>query len=75
MQLSSRLHYFGLDFLIKKKVVRETAIPNIYEVLDGRKVSFSKEMNDIDDPHIYENFLQLFQLIDKISEVDVKYIL
>lgn len=68
-------HYFGLDFLIKKKVVRETAIHNIYEVLDGRKVSFSKEMNDIDDPHIFENFLQLFQLIDKISGVNVKYIL
>ena len=48
---------------------------NIYEVLDGRKVSFSKEMNDIDDPHIFENFLQLFQLIDKISGVNVKYIL
>lgn len=68
-------HYFGHDFLVSKNVIRETAIPNIYEVLDGRKTSFAREMNDVEEPHIFENFLPLFQLIDKIAGVKVNYIL
>lgn len=68
-------HYFGIDFLRNKNCLRETAIPNIFEMLDGRKANFAKEMNDIDDPHVFENFLLLFQLIDKIADVECQYII
>ena len=68
-------HYFGHDYLLKKNVIRKTEIPDIYQVNDGRKVNFSKEMNNVEDPHIFELFLHLFNLIDKITGVEVSYII
>lgn len=68
-------HYFGHDFLFSKNVIRKTEIPNIYQVNDGRKATFSREMNDIEDPHIFELFLHLFKLIDQITGVEVSYII
>ena len=68
-------HYFGHDYLISKNVIRNTEIPNIYQVNDGRKANFSREMNDVEDPHVFELFLNLFRLIDQITGVEVSYVL
>ena len=46
-------HYFGHDYLIYKNVIRETEIKNIYQVNDGRKTNFAKEMNEVEDPHVF----------------------
>ena len=48
---------------------------DIYKVNDGRKTNFSKEMNEVEDPHVFEHFLHLFKLIDQITGVDVSYII
>lgn len=68
-------HYFGHDYLLSKNVIRKTEIPNIYQVNDGRKANFSREMNDVEDPHIFEHFLHLFKLIDQITGVVVSYVI
>lgn len=68
-------HYFGHDYLLSKNVIRKTEIENIYQVNDGRKVNFSKEMNEVEDPHVFEHFLQLFELIDRITGVEVSYVI
>ena len=68
-------HYFGHDYLLSKNVIRKTEIPGIYQVNDGRKANFSKEMNDVDDPHVFEHFLHLFKLIDQITGIEVSYVI
>ena len=68
-------HYFGHDYLISKNVIHKTEIPNIYQVNDGRKANFSREMNDVEDPHVFEHFLHLFKLIDQITGVEVSYVI
>ena len=68
-------HYFGHNYLCSKNVIKKTEIPNIYQVNDGRKANFSREMNDVEDPHVFEHFLHLFKLIDKITGVDVSYVI
>ena len=68
-------HYFGHDYLLSKNVIRRTEIENIYQVNDGRKSNFSKEMNDVEDPHIFEHFLHLFKLIDQIAGVEIPYVI
>lgn len=68
-------HYFGHDYLSSKKVIRETEIKNIYQVNDGCKVTFSKKMNEVEDPYIFEKFLDLFKLIDTITGIDVSYVI
>lgn len=67
-------HYFGHDYLFAKNVIRPTEIINIYQVNDGCKANFSKEMNDVEDPRIFEQFLHLFKLIDQITGVEVSYV-
>ena len=61
--------------ILSKNVIRKTEIPNIYQVNDGRKANFSREMNDVEDPHIFEHFLHLFKLIDQITGVVVSYVI
>ncbi|MBR2298591.1 MAG: NACHT domain-containing protein [Clostridia bacterium] len=68
-------HYFGHEYLISKNVISKTEIMDIYKVNDGRKTNFSKEMNEVEDPHVFEHFLHLFKLIDQITGVDVSYII
>lgn len=68
-------HYFGHEFLLSKNAIRKTEIQDIYQVNDGRKANFAKEMNDIVDPQVFEHFLHLFKLIDEITGVEVSYVI
>jgi energy-coupling factor transporter ATP-binding protein EcfA2 len=67
-------HYFGIEFLTEKKILKETPIPNVYEIYKNKKVAFSSEIRKLSDPQIFRFFMDLFKEIDFITKVDIEYI-
>lgn len=65
-------HYFPLDFLIKHNMVKETSIPNVYEII-GSKSKFSSLIQKETDLSIFQNFKILFDELDKISNQQTSY--
>ena len=55
-------------------MIKQTDLPNIFEI-KGDKTKFASLIRKEASPEIFENFLPLFQTIDKISGIQVNYIL
>ncbi|HLT87514.1 NACHT domain-containing protein [Parapedobacter defluvii] len=66
-------HYFTDDLLKQHNKLKETAIKDVYEIT-GNKNAFANEVIKIHDPAIFENFVELFQRIDKITGIPVTYV-
>jgi len=65
-------HYFSQDFLEKHKMIKETSIPGVFEIVGGKNdfaMAIQKEM----DPDIFVNFVTLFRAIDTICNKEVEY--
>lgn len=68
-------HYFGDEYLEQNGMLKPTSIPNIFEVVSRKKTEFAKNVCLELNPHIFRFFLDLFKLIDKVSNVQVDYII
>lgn len=66
-------HYFPLDLLSREKMIKETSIPGVYEIL-SRKAHFVSEIVKIKDPNDFRNFCYLFRAIDQITGDRFNYI-
>jgi len=66
-------HYMGLEFLKNLNVVKETAIPDVYEIT-GDKVALAKKIRLESSPKAFGMFVLLFQEIDKLAGVQNQYL-
>lgn len=66
-------HLFPLEILQSYNMVQDTSIPGIYEIKSNKK-SFAKELLQINDPLVFQNFIYLFREIDQITQVELNYI-
>ena len=66
-------HYFGHSFLIDKDIVEMTAIPDVYKIKESKKTRFSKLIRGIHDRKVFMYFIDLFETIDEITQVEVEY--
>jgi hypothetical protein len=65
-------HYFRQDFLQTHKMIKETSIPGVFEII-GRKNDFAKVIQKEIDPDIFVNFVTLFRAIDTICNKEIEY--
>lgn len=68
-------HYLGFEYLDRHDMLKATSIPNIYEIKDGKKVSFANQILKETDPKVFELFKDLFLSIDKITGFESHYII
>ena len=66
-------HYMGLEFLKNLNVVKETAIPDVYEIT-GDKVALAKKIRKESSPKAFAMFILLLQEIDKLAGVQNQYL-
>lgn len=66
-------HYFPEDFLINNDAYKDTPIPNVYSIKDGKKSTLSKEARKITKPSFFKDFTNLFDEIDEITGKKVNY--
>jgi len=68
-------HYFDLKLLQEKEIVEKTVIEdgNIFKVKDNKKKDFSKFVRVQDNAKIFAHFVELFEMIDKITNVNIEY--
>lgn len=63
-------HYFEDDILLKEGMIKETVIPDIFEINDKKKKKFSEAIRKLNNPEVFKNFKFLFEQIDVLAEVD-----
>lgn len=63
-------HYFEDVILKNEGMIKETIIPDIFEINDKRKKKFSEAIRKLNDPEIFKNFKFLFEQIDIITGID-----
>lgn len=68
-------HYFSIEFLSNLSVIRNTPFDNVFSIIDNKKPIISKEIRKLSDVNFFKDFLLLFELIDDISGIKVKYLL
>lgn len=66
-------HYFPLVYLKEKNMVKETSIPNVFEIKD-KKSDFSNVIKEETDANLFRNFRILFDEINKILGQEENYI-
>ena len=50
-----------------------TAIPDVYKIKESKKTRFSKLIRGIHDRKVFMYFIDLFEAIDEITQVEVEY--
>lgn len=65
-------HYFPIEFLKDHNMVKETAIPGVFEIR-GNKNDFAQTIRDQKDEGLFLNFNYLFRTIDEICGVELEY--
>jgi hypothetical protein len=68
-------HYFDHKELEQFELLKKTSIPEIFEIKDSKKKAFSKYARSKKSPEFFRDFLELFKLIDEITEVKIEYII
>ncbi len=63
-------HYFEDEILHNEGMVKETLLPDIFEINSKKKKRFSENIRKINNPEIFKNFKFLFDQIDNLTEVD-----
>lgn len=66
-------HYLPLEYLQRKDRIKETGIPDVYEI-KGRKNTFASEVLKETDQELFRDFIDLFRLIDSITGREIEYI-
>lgn len=66
-------HYFGTEFLKERKLLKDTPIPDVFEIYKNKKTQFSSEIRKLSEPHIFKYFIDLFKEIDSITNVEIEY--
>jgi hypothetical protein len=66
-------HYFPIEYLKEKNMVKSISIPGIYEIKD-KKSNFSETVIKENNPALFKNFTTLFREIDKITKNEINYI-
>ncbi len=66
-------HYFGQKFLIENDIVEKTEIPDVYRIKESKKTGFSRLIRKIQDRKTFAYFVDLFNEIDKISQIEIEY--
>lgn len=67
-------HYFGYDILNRQGVIEESEIPGIYKIKESKKSAFSNFIRSSQDASLFQNFILLFDLIDKLAGVEIEYL-
>lgn len=67
-------HYFPEQYLKEKDMVKELDIPGLYEIRTKKKTEFAKEVCKSTDPNLFKYFKDLFDIIDKVTNTKVDYI-
>lgn len=67
-------HYFGHDYLERHHMLSSTSIPDIYEI-GSKKNDFSNDICKEWDPYLFRYFLDLFKLIDQLTNIQIDYII
>ena len=64
-------HYFSDNILKEKGMIKETIIPDIFEInhSSSAKNKFSAYLRKIEDPKVFDNFVYLFREIDRLADV------
>lgn len=66
-------HYFGHKLLIDSGVVEKTDIPDVYKIKESKKAGFSKLVRGVHDRKVFMYFIDLFDAIDEITQIDIEY--
>ncbi len=66
-------HYFDIKLLKSKDIVEKTDLNDVYKIKNSKKKEFSKYIRKQDNPQIFANFVELFELIDSITGVFNEY--
>lgn len=67
-------HYFGYNYLNENLMIKNTAIPNVFEIYSNKKTSFADKICKDNNPNTYRYFTDLFRIIDKVAQVEISYI-
>ncbi|WP_316762075.1 NACHT domain-containing protein [Pedobacter aquatilis] len=65
-------HYFSDELLDKHKKLKKTSLPGIFEI-QGNKTSFANEVLKLSEPRYFTNFIELFERVDKITDMEIIY--
>jgi hypothetical protein len=65
-------HYFPIEFLKSHNMVKETAIPGVFEIR-GNKNEFAQTLKEQRDERLFLNFTYLLRAIDEICGVALEY--
>jgi hypothetical protein len=66
-------HLFNENLLKQQDILSDTPIDGVYSIKDSKKKEFSKFIRKQTDVKIFQGFIELFQLIDSITGVEVEY--
>lgn len=66
-------HYFRLELLQSQNMVDKTDLEGIYKIRNKKK-EFSKYIRTQDNSKIFIHFVELFEMIDKITGCKVEYL-
>ena len=65
-------HYFPNEFLEKHDMIKNTPIPNVFEIKD-KKTSFMKTILKEHNKEVFRDFIDIFRLIDSITKEEIEY--
>lgn len=66
-------HYFPKKFLEEQKMIKDTGIEGVYEII-GDKTKFNKNILNKVKPELYAGFITLFEELDGICDKNLNYI-
>jgi hypothetical protein len=67
-------HYFPELYLKEKDMVKDLDIPGLYEIKTKKKMEFAKDVCKSTDPQLFKYFKDLFDIIDKVTNTRIEYI-
>ncbi|MCX2740892.1 NACHT domain-containing protein [Pontibacter anaerobius] len=65
-------HYFSDALLEQENKLKRTSIDGVYEI-GGSKTAFASKIRKIHDPKVFVNFIELFEVIDHITNIQIEY--
>ena len=69
-------HYFGYEYLKQKNMIKEREIlANVFEIKDNKKIQFANDVCKETDITVFKYFVDLFKKIDRITGVDIDYLI
>jgi hypothetical protein len=67
-------HYFDIELLQDNSMLLDTPIPNVFKINPkAKKDKFAKTITELDKKEAFNNFLFLFEEIDRITGFNVNY--